>query len=76
MHPVNQTAREVQKLRGQNGHTIYTCLTTVRHMEVVFSIVRAIYGREHDDPMNDLDVNMAIWGIFQNTTLRAVKTIK
>ena len=30
-----------------------------------------IYGREHDDPMNDLDVNMAIWGIFLNATLRA-----
>ena len=26
MHPVNQKAREVQKLRGQKGHTIYTCL--------------------------------------------------
>ena len=24
-----------------------------------------------DDPMDDLDVNMAIWGIFLNTTLRA-----
>ena len=26
MHPVNQTTREVQKLKGQNGHTIYSCL--------------------------------------------------
>ena len=26
MHPVNQTAREVQKRKGQNGHTFYTCL--------------------------------------------------
>ena len=25
MHPVNQTAREVQKLKRQNGHTIYAC---------------------------------------------------
>ena len=40
-------------------------------MEAVFSIVWGIYGREHDDPMNDLDVNMAIWCIFLNTTLRA-----
>ena len=24
-----------------------------------------------DDPMNDLDVNMAIWGILLNATLRA-----
>ena len=26
---------------------------------------------KHDDPVDDLDVNMAIWGIFLNTTLRA-----
>ena len=30
-----------------------------------------IYGREHDDPMDDVDVNMAIWNIFLNNTLRA-----
>ena len=66
MHPVNQTAREVQKLKEQNGHT------TVPHMETVFSsIVRNIYGREHDDPMDGLDVNMAIWGTFLGTTLQA-----
>ena len=40
-------------------------------MEAVFSIVREIYGREHDDPMDDLDVNMSMWGIFLNTNLRA-----
>ena len=34
-------------------------------------MVRRIYGREHDDPVDDLDVNMAIWGIFLNATLRA-----
>ena len=37
---------------------------TVHHMEAVFSIV------EHDDPTDDLDVNMAIWRIFLNATLR------
>ena len=30
-----------------------------------------ICGREHDDPMDDLDVNMAICCIFLNTTLHA-----
>ena len=40
-------------------------------MEAVFSIVRNICGREHDDPVDDLDVNMDIWGIFLNTTLQA-----
>ena len=43
----------------------------IHHTEAVFSIVREIYGREHDDLMDDLDVNMAIWGIFMNATLRA-----
>ena len=41
------------------------------HTETIFSIVREIYGREHDDRMNDLDVNMAIRSIFLNATLRA-----
>ena len=44
---------------------------TAHHTEAVFSIVREIYGREHDDPMDDLDVNMAIWSVFLNVTLRA-----
>ena len=56
MHPVNQPAGEDQKLKRQTGRTI--CF---------FSIVKG----EHDDPMDDLDVNMAIWGIFLNATLRA-----
>ena len=43
---------------------------TVHHMEAVFSIARRMYGREHDDPMNDMDVNMAFWRIFLNTTLQ------
>ena len=39
--------------------------------EAVFSIVRWIYGREHDDPWDVLYVNLAICGIFLNATLRA-----
>ena len=30
---------------------------------------QGIYGREHGDPMNDWDVNMAIWSIFLNALL-------
>ena len=41
---------------------------TTHHTEAVFSIVM-IYEREHDDPMDDLDVNIS--GIFLNATLRA-----
>ena len=73
MHPVNQTIREVQKLKEMNGHTIYTSPATVHHTEAVLPIVRKIYGREHDDPMDDLDVNMAIWKqqfILDKTTRR------
>ena len=41
------------------------------HTDAVFSIARKICEREPLDPMEDLDVNMAIWGIFLNTTLQA-----
>ena len=53
------------------SHNLQVSPATIHHTEAVFSIVRRIYGREHDDPMNDSDVNMAIGGIFLNATLRA-----
>ena len=53
------------------SHSLHVSPATIHHTEAMFSIVREIYGREHDDPMDDLDVNMAIWGIFLNATLRA-----
>ena len=34
-------------------------------------MVRKIDGRQPGDPMKDLNVNVAIWGMFMNTTLRA-----
>ena len=40
-------------------------------MEAVFSMVRKIYGRNSDDPLKDLNVNLAIWGMLMNSTLRA-----
>ena len=48
-----------------------TRVSSHNHTEAVFTSVRVIYVREHDDPMDDLDVNMAIWSMFLNTTLRA-----
>ena len=59
-HPANQETRKTQKLKEKNGHS-----------ETVFSIVIKNYKREPADPMEDLDVNAAIWGIFLNTTLQA-----
>ena len=63
-NPMNQTASEVQNLKGQEGHTIYKCPGTIHHTEAVFSIVREICGREHDDPVNDMDVHMTMWAYF------------
>ena len=44
------------------SHNLYVFPATIHHTEAVFSIVREIYGREHNDPMDDLDVKMAILG--------------
>ena len=52
-------------------HNLHVSPATVPHMETVFAIVRNINEREHDDSMDDLHVNMDIWGIFLNTTLQA-----
>ena len=73
MHPVNQPAREERPKAEKTewSHNLQVSPATIQHTEAVFSIVRGIYGREHDDPTNGLDVNVGIWGIFLNATLRA-----
>ena len=53
------------------SNNLHVSPATVHRTEAVFSIVREVYGREHDDPVEDLDVHMAIWSIFLNATLRA-----
>ena len=40
-------------------------------MEAVFSMVRNINGKPLGDPMEDLNVNLAVWRMVMNTTLRA-----
>ena len=40
-------------------------------MEAVFSMVRKICGKQLGDPMEYLNLNLAIWRMFMNTTLRA-----
>ena len=35
------------------SHNLQVSPATVHHTEAVFSIVREIYGREHDDPLSD-----------------------
>ena len=53
------------------SHNLHMSPATVPRTEAVFSIVRKIYEQEPEDPMEDLDVNAAIWGIFLDTTLQA-----
>ena len=43
----------------------------VPYMKDVYNMVRKVYPRPAGDPMNDLDVNVAIWGIPMNATLKA-----
>ena len=46
------------------SHNLRVSPATNHLLETVFSIVKGIYGREHDDPIEDLDVNLAIWVSF------------
>ena len=52
-------------------HYLHISTDTSHYMEVVFSMVRKIYGKQPGDLMKDLNVNLAIWWVFMNTTLRA-----
>ena len=65
-HPRSPKAERIEW-----SHILHMSPATVHHMEAVLSIVRKIYERGPDDPMDDLDVSMTIWSILLNTTLRA-----
>ena len=52
-------------------HNLHISPATAPHTDAVFSVARKIYEREPADPMEDLDVNAAIWGMLLNTTLQA-----
>ena len=54
-HPGSPKAERIEW-----SHNLHMSPATVHHMEAVFSIARKIYERGPDDPMDDLDVNMAI----------------
>ena len=43
----------------------------IPYMNDVYNMVRKVHERPAGDPMEDLDVNVAIWCIFMNATLRA-----
>ena len=60
MEPVLQLSRKVKRTRKGRGTTTSKYRRTHR-MEAVFSMVRKIYGKPLGDPMEDLNVNLAIW---------------
>ena len=49
------------------NHSLQISQDTSHYMEAVFSMVSEIYGRQHGDPMKDMDVNLAFWEVFMNT---------
>ena len=65
-HPLSPKAG-----RKEWSHNLHVSPARVHNTEAVFSTVREINRREHDDPTDDMDVNMALGSIFLNATLRA-----
>ena len=64
-----KTAFDVAK-RSKVSRILVTASSS-SFLEAIFSMVRKIYGKQPGDPMEDLNVNLASWGMFMNTTLRA-----
>ena len=52
-------------------HYLHISPETSHFLGAVFFMVRKIYGKPLGDPMEDLNVNLAIWRMFMDTTLRA-----
>ena len=52
-------------------HHLQISPNTSHYMEAVFSMVRKISGKQPGYPIKYLNVNLAIGGMFMNTTLRA-----
>ena len=53
---------------------LWVARQTTQPMSPITTIARVTptsTDEKHDDPMNDLDVNMAMWGFLPNVTLRA-----
>ena len=54
VHSVNQPCQERPKAeKTEWSHNLHVSPATIHHTEAVFSIVRWIYGRRQDDPMDD-----------------------
>ena len=51
-------------------HYLHTSPNSSDYLEAVQDTVRKINGIPSDDLMEDLDVNVAIWGVFMDATLK------
>ena len=70
-----ESSSAFQKSQKKNDatmdHFFATSPQTICYTEAVHDMVRKIYGRPSDDPIEDLNGNVAIWWIFMNSTLEA-----
>ena len=69
--PVLQLSRKLNKTEATWDHYLRISPDTSHYMEAIFSMFRKIYGKQPGDPVEDLNVNLAIWWMFMNTTLHA-----
>ena len=70
--PVLQLTKKNQKnTEATWDHHLHISPDTSHYMEAVFFMVMKIYGKPPVDPVEDLDMNLANWRMFMNTTLRA-----
>ena len=59
--PVLQFTRRVKRIRKRHGSPyLHISLGTSHYMEAVFSMVRKMYGKQPDDLMDKMNVNLAI----------------
>ena len=60
--PVSSVDQASQKSTEATwDHHLHMSSNTSHFMEAVFSMVRKIHGKPPDDPMEDLNLNLAIW---------------
>ena len=63
-NPSIQLFRKVKTIKEATlEHFFAISPQTIHYTEAVYDMVRKIYGRPSDDPVEDLDVNVAIWRV-------------
>ena len=72
-HLAHEANSSVDKENQKNteatwDHYLQISQETSHYMEAVISMGKKIYGKQPGDPMKDLNVNLATWRMFMNTT--------